>query len=118
VLTLEVQTPMNVHRYRILEGADPAAFELLQANQTLQRRLVRKTEEVEERSMQVRDTQLQVREAEEQLARMPGPEVAAQLTACQGELRTKARQMKALSAELAALRTQLAPSLPKARKPA
>jgi chromosome segregation ATPase len=118
VLTLEAQTPMNVHRYRILEGADPAAFELLQANQTLQRRLVRKTEEVEERSMQVRDTQLQVREAEEQLARMPGPEVAAQLTACQGELRTKARQMKALSAELAALRTQLAPSLPKARKPA
>jgi chromosome segregation ATPase len=93
-LTLEAQTPLNVHRYRMLEGTDPAAFELMQTNQTLQKRLMKKTEEVEERSLQVRDTQQQVREAEEQLARMPGPEIAAQLSACQGELRNKTRQMK------------------------
>lgn len=93
-LTLEAQTPMNVHRYRILEGSDPATFELMQANAALQRRLMKKTDEVEERSLQVRDTQKQVRDVQEQLSRMPGPEIAAHLAACQGELRTKSRQMR------------------------
>jgi chromosome segregation ATPase len=109
VLTLEAQTPLNVHRHRILVGADPEAFDLLQANRALQRRLVRKTEQVEERALQVRETQQQVREAEEKLSRVPGPEVAAQLVACQSELRRRAAQMKALSAELAALRSQVVP---------
>ena len=94
-LTLEAETPINVHRHRILNGADPDTFELLQTNRALQRRLVRKTEEVEERSLQVQETQAQVRQAEAQLARMPAPETAAQLVACQSELRKRASQMQA-----------------------
>ena len=35
---------MNVHRWRHLEGADPAAHELLLQTQALQRRLVAQTE--------------------------------------------------------------------------
>ena len=34
---------MNVHRWRKLEGSDPATFELIQKIQTLQRRLIAKT---------------------------------------------------------------------------
>jgi hypothetical protein len=37
---------LNVHRWRKLEGSDPATFELIQKIQTLQRRLIAKTEEV------------------------------------------------------------------------
>lgn len=40
----EVEKPMNVHRWRHLEGADPAAHELLLQTQALQRRLIAMTE--------------------------------------------------------------------------
>jgi len=37
---------MNVHRWKMLEGSDPETFELLMKIQTLQKRLIQKTEEV------------------------------------------------------------------------
>lgn len=40
----EVEKPMNVHRWRHLEGTDPAAHELLLQTQALQRRLIAQTE--------------------------------------------------------------------------
>lgn len=42
-LSEELENPMNVHRWRKLEGSDPATFELIQKIQTLQRRLIAKT---------------------------------------------------------------------------
>ena len=33
---------MNVHRWRKLEGSDPATFEMIQKIQTLQKRLIAK----------------------------------------------------------------------------
>jgi hypothetical protein len=39
-----MEKPMNVHRWRHLEGADPAAHELLLQTQALQRRLIAQTE--------------------------------------------------------------------------
>ena len=50
-LSQEMEQPLNVHRWRRLEGSDPATFELLQKVQTLQRRLIRKTEQVVECEM-------------------------------------------------------------------
>jgi hypothetical protein len=44
---------MNVHRWRRLEGSDPATYEMVQKIQTLQRRLIAKTEEVVERDLQL-----------------------------------------------------------------
>lgn len=37
---------MNVHRWRKLEGSDPASFELVQKIHMLQKRLIEKSEEV------------------------------------------------------------------------
>ena len=45
-LSEELENPMNVHRWRKLEGSDPATYEMIQKIQTLQRRLIAKTEEV------------------------------------------------------------------------
>jgi predicted RNase H-like nuclease (RuvC/YqgF family) len=42
----ELKNPMNVHRYRKLEGTDPETYEMIMKIQTLQRRLIAKTEEV------------------------------------------------------------------------
>merc|ERR1712146_163564 len=45
-LSEELENPMNVHRWRKLEGSDPATYEMIQKIQTLQKRLISKTEEV------------------------------------------------------------------------
>ena len=44
-LSEELENPMNVHRWRKLEGSDPGTYEMVQKIQTLQKRLISKTEE-------------------------------------------------------------------------
>lgn len=51
-LSEELENPMNVHRWRKLEGSDPATFEMIQKIHTLQKRLISKTEEVREDAKQ------------------------------------------------------------------
>ena len=41
-LSEELENPLNVHRWRQLEGNDPNALESIQKIQQLQRRLVQK----------------------------------------------------------------------------
>ena len=47
-LSEELENPMNVHRWRKLEGSDPTTFEMIQKIHTLQKRLIAKTEEVKQ----------------------------------------------------------------------
>ncbi len=42
-LSEELENPMNVHRWRKLEGSDPGTLEMIQKIQTLQKRLIAKT---------------------------------------------------------------------------
>ena len=44
----ELENPMNIHRWRKLEGSDPSTYEMVQKIHTLQRRLIQKTQEVRE----------------------------------------------------------------------
>ena len=46
---------MNVHRWRKLEGSDPATYEMIQKIQTLQKRLIMKTEEVVEKDLLIQE---------------------------------------------------------------
>ena len=41
----ELENPMNIHRWRKLEGSDPSTYEMVQKIHTLQRRLIQKTQE-------------------------------------------------------------------------
>lgn len=99
-LSEELENPLNVHRWRKLEGSDPATYEMIQKIQTLQRRLIRKTEEVVERDLTLVEKEKLYSELKGILARQPGPEAAEQLSAYQASLRTKARQLKAMASEL------------------
>ena len=45
-LSEALEDPMNVHRWRKLEGTDPDSYEMITKIQTLQKRLIGKTEEV------------------------------------------------------------------------
>ena len=91
---------MNVHRWRKLEGSDPATFELIQKIQTLQKRLIAKTEEVVEKGLLIQEKEKMYVELKNILARQPGPEVSEQLTVYQQNLKSKTRQLKAMASEL------------------
>mmetsp|Transcript_34002 Transcript_34002/g.74900 ORF Transcript_34002/g.74900 Transcript_34002/m.74900 type:complete len:901 (+) Transcript_34002:156-2858(+) len=99
-LSEELENPMNVHRWRKLEGSDPATFELIQKIQTLQRRLISKTEEVVEKGLVIQEKEKLYTELKAVMARQPGPEVAEQLAVYQQNLKKKTAQMKAMAAEL------------------
>eukprot|EP01033_Poteriospumella_lacustris_P007572 gene7572-5443_t len=99
-LSEELENPMNVHRWRKLEGSDPATFELIQKIQTLQRRLISKTEEVVEKGLIIQEKEKLYSELKAILARQPGPEVAEQLSVYQQNLKKKSAQLKAMASEL------------------
>uniref|UniRef100_UPI00358EC3C2 cilia- and flagella-associated protein 58 n=1 Tax=Myxine glutinosa TaxID=7769 RepID=UPI00358EC3C2 len=96
----ELENPMNIHRWRKLEGSDPNTYELIQKIHTLQRRVIKKTEEVVEKELLLQENEKLFRELKNTQARQPGPEVAEQLLIYQQALRKKAKQMKSLAAEL------------------
>ena len=106
-LSEELENPMNVHRWRKLEGSDPATFELIQKVQTLQKRLISKTEEVVEKGLIIQEKDKLYMELKNILARQPGPEVAEQLGVYQTNLKTKTRQMKAMASELNMYQAQI-----------
>ncbi|XP_002733915.1 cilia- and flagella-associated protein 58-like [Saccoglossus kowalevskii] len=96
----ELENPMNIHRWRKLEGSDPSTYEMIQKIQTLQRRLIQKTEEVVEKELLIQEKEKLYVELKHILARQPGPEVAEQLQIYQQTLKEKTKQMKAMSSEL------------------
>ncbi|XP_053306830.1 cilia- and flagella-associated protein 58 [Spea bombifrons] len=102
----ELEKPLNVHRWRRLEASDPSAYELIQKIQTLQKRLISKTEQLVEKELLLREKEKLYVELKHILARQPGPEAAEQLQIYQQTLREKTKQLKVLSAELNMFETQ------------
>lgn len=99
-LAEELENPINKHRWRKLQGTDPDTWEMLQKIQTLQKRLIKKTEEVVEKDVIIQEKEKLYVELKNLLARQPGPEVAEQLSIYQQNLKEKTSQMKAMAAEL------------------
>jgi preprotein translocase subunit Sec63 len=91
---------MQAYRWRKLEGSDPNTFEMIQKIQTLQKRLITKTEEVVERDLLIQEKEKLYVELKNILARQPGPEVAEQLSTYQANIREKNKQMKSMASEL------------------
>merc|ERR1712166_1619928 len=106
-LSAELENPMNVHRWRKLEGSDPDTYEMIQKIQTLQKRLIAKTEEVVEKDLLIQEKEKLYVELKNILARQPGPEVAEQLSVYQQNLKDKLKQMKAMKAELEMYKAQV-----------
>ena len=99
-LSEELENPMNVHRWRKLEGSDPATYEMIQKIQTLQKRLIMKTEEVVEKDLLIQEKEKLYVELKNILARQPGPEVAEQLSVYQHNLKEKVTFSRHLSSIL------------------
>ena len=106
-LSDELENPINIHRWRKLEGSDPQAYELIQKVQILQKRLLLKSEEVVKKNNIIQEQEKRQQEMEQTLSRQPGPEVAEQLNYYQNDVRKKSKQMKAMASELNMHQTQV-----------
>ena len=67
---------------------------MIQKIQTLQKRLIAKTEEVVEKELLIQEKEKLYVELKHILARQPGPEVAEQLQIYQQTMKEKTKQMK------------------------
>ena len=100
-LSEELENPLNVHRWRQLEGSDPNAFESIQKIQQLQRRLVQKSEEVTKLEKELEDKRIQseaLRKSAEK--RVTEEEQTQMLRENQAILKEKSKHLKALRSEL------------------
>uniref|UniRef100_A0A8C4GHZ6 Cilia- and flagella-associated protein 58 central coiled coil domain-containing protein n=1 Tax=Dicentrarchus labrax TaxID=13489 RepID=A0A8C4GHZ6_DICLA len=88
-------------------GSDPSKYELIQKIQSLQKRLIAKTQELEERELLLQEKEKLYVELKHILARQPGPEAAEQLQRCQWTLRERTKKLKALIAELRMLDSKM-----------
>ncbi|XP_057676108.1 cilia- and flagella-associated protein 58 [Corythoichthys intestinalis] len=103
----EQLNPVNIHRWRRLEGSDPCKYELLQKVHTLQRRLINKTEDFEEQEFLLQEKEKLYVELQQILARQPGPEALEQLQHCQWTLRERTKKLMALTAEVRVLDSKM-----------
>ncbi|CAE8635587.1 unnamed protein product, partial [Polarella glacialis] len=107
-LSEELENPMNVHRWRKLEGSDPATYELIQKVRSLQTRLIAKTEEVTAKDMEIHEKERLHMELTRLLEKQPGPELMEQLEQYQETFGAKVKQMKAMRSELMTYQGQVA----------
>ena len=71
----ELQRPINIHRWRQLEGSNPKLSEMITKVQSLQKRLIAAHEEIMQREALIQEKERLYKELRTILARQPGPEV-------------------------------------------
>ncbi|KAJ3356565.1 hypothetical protein GGF32_001458 [Allomyces javanicus] len=100
VLEEELENPMNIHRWRKLAGSDPSTYELVQKVQTLQKRLIAKTEQVVEKELLLQAKEKLYLDLKAMLSRVPGPEIVQQVEVLKNLVKDKTRELKAMASEL------------------
>merc|ERR1711920_619774 len=103
----ELENPMNVHRWRELEGSDPATYEMIMKVKSLQKLLIAKTEEVMEKDSLIQEKEKLYVQLKNIIARQPGPEVAEQLAWYSQNLKEKTQHMKQMAQELETYHNQV-----------
>lgn len=106
-LSEELENPINVHRWRKLIGSDPTKFESIQKIQTLQKRLINKTEQNVEKDLIIKEKEKLYIQLKNILSRQPGPEIIEKLNIYQQTIKDKTKQIKSNNAELNMLQIQL-----------
>uniref|UniRef100_A0A3Q4AT91 Cilia- and flagella-associated protein 58 central coiled coil domain-containing protein n=1 Tax=Mola mola TaxID=94237 RepID=A0A3Q4AT91_MOLML len=92
--------PINIHRWRHLEGSDPGKYELIQRITSLQKKLIAKTQELEERELLLQEKDKLYVELKQTLARHPGPKAIEELQQCKWTLREKTKKIQVISSEV------------------
>ena len=74
-LKTELENPLNVHRWRKLEGNDPSTLELINKIQSLQRRLIARKEDLVDRELSLQEKDRMLAEQRRSLARQPSADI-------------------------------------------
>ncbi|CAK4266990.1 unnamed protein product [Aphanomyces euteiches] len=106
-LSEELDHPLNVHRWRKLEGSDPKRLDMIRKIHSLQKKLIKKCEEACMKDLLIVEKEKLYVELKNVLARQPGPEVAEQLLVYQENLKKKQAQMKNMENELDMYKAQV-----------
>jgi hypothetical protein len=96
----ELETPMNVHRWRKLESSEPKLYEKITQIQLLQRQLVSMSDKVIENDLLIQEKEKIYVELKNVISRQPGPEVEEQVLVYQQTLKDKTKQLGAMNGEL------------------
>ncbi|KAK2585378.1 hypothetical protein KPH14_010053 [Odynerus spinipes] len=96
----EVQTPLNIHRWRKLEFSDPSAYEMLNKIQFLQKRVIKMSALIIDKERRIQETEKLYMNLREILAKQPGPRITVALDKTQKALRERGKKMKCLVSEL------------------
>ena len=108
-LQSEMESPLNVHRWRKLQGNDPSSFELIQKVQALQRRLIARKEDIVERDLALLVKEKTNGELRTALARQEqGKAAEEEARLLKADLKAKEESRMSAVAENNLLRTQMA----------
>lgn len=103
----ELEHPMNIHRWRILESSDPKRYEKISQVQSLQRQCISKADDVTRYDLLIQEKEKVYVELKNILARQPGPEVEEQILIYQQTLKDKSKQLVSMDDELYMYRRQV-----------
>ena len=98
-LQTELENPLNIHRWRKLEGKDPPTGELIQKIKHLQKRLIARNEDIIDREMALQDKDKQLTDLRAHMARQPGAEVVDEARNLKMEVQKKTKMVQSLTAE-------------------
>ncbi|XP_014470458.1 PREDICTED: cilia- and flagella-associated protein 58-like [Dinoponera quadriceps] len=103
----EVQTPLNVHRWRKLEGTDPTTFELVKKVQILQKRILKMSDNIIDKEKKIKDVEKLYMNLRGVLSKQRDPQAVASVDEVRSALRKRGEKLKCLVAELNMYETQV-----------
>ncbi|TPX59890.1 hypothetical protein PhCBS80983_g02172 [Powellomyces hirtus] len=103
----QLQYPINVHRWRKLEGKNPKAFDMIQLLHSLQRQLISKSKEESDKEQMIHSKEMLYLYLKTLLAKQVGPEAIEQISEFQHILNDKTMQFKHMGTELNMYQAQL-----------
>jgi chromosome segregation ATPase len=102
----ELKKPINVHRWRQLEGTDPQALEMIKLHQTLQQKLMEKSKTERKKDEKIREIEKNYLQLKMILSKKIGSEAMEQISEYQQILKDKKSNLKHIETELEMYQTQ------------
>lgn len=104
----ELEDPNNPHRWRHLYGEDPPPGELLNIIKQLQKRLLKKNENILNTKKEIAQIEAQIKQYQDGMNELPSPDLVRRMKELQLKVKQKDRQVKAMAAELNTQQSRLA----------
>ncbi|KAF9799432.1 hypothetical protein SFRURICE_003129, partial [Spodoptera frugiperda] len=95
-----LETPLNVHRWRKLQGTDPESVRLTQKLRLTQKKVLAQSEMLVLKERELKETRNLYTAVKDMLALQPSPEIQITLNRTQRALTNRTTKMKCLIAEL------------------